>query len=148
MIEDHGHFDSRARTVRRNQNLLPNQCSCKIVYLESYMRNGLDRLGIGCIWIKSHPLNAKWTGLKSRHVNMQVGHVNLIGTRGLSGNTNVVITPAIPRNCSWGFVVLSQIFMHTGISFLTQKRHDCTSISPSLEVSILVTVSGLLAINP
>src|SRR5271169_2534887 len=130
MIEDHGHFDSRARTVRRNQNLLPNQCGCKIVYLESYMRNGLDRLGIGCIWIKSHPLYSTWTGLKSRHVDMQSGHVSLIGTRGLSGNTNVVITPAIPRNCRWGFVVLSQIFMQTGISFLTQKRHDCTSISP------------------
>ena len=48
----------------------PNQCVYKIVYLESYMRNGLDRLGIGRIWIESHPLYAKWTGLKSRDMNM------------------------------------------------------------------------------
>jgi len=70
MIEDHGHLHTRARTVRWNQNLLPNQCMCKIVYLESYMRNGLDRLGIGRIGIESHPLYAKWTGLKSRDMNM------------------------------------------------------------------------------
>jgi len=70
MIEDHGHLYTRARTVRWNQNLLPNQCMGKIVYLESYMRNGLDRLGIGRIWIESHPLYAKWTGLKSRDMNI------------------------------------------------------------------------------
>jgi hypothetical protein len=128
MIEDHGHFDSCARTVRRNQNLLPNQCSCEIVYLESYMWNGLDRLGIGCVWIESHPFNATWTASKSRHVNMQAGHVNLIGARGLSGDPNVVVTPAIPRNCGWRFVVLSQIFMHTGTSFLTQNG---TIVRPS-----------------
>jgi len=81
------------------------------------MRNGLDRLGVRRIWIKSHPLNATGTGSKSRHVNMQMGHVNLIRSRGLSGNSNVVITPAIPRNCSWGFVVLSQILIQTEISF-------------------------------
>ena len=37
--------------------------------------------------------------------------MNLIGARSLSRNSNVVITPAIPRNCSWGFVSLSQILM-------------------------------------
>jgi hypothetical protein len=34
------------------------------------MRNGLDRLGIRRIWVKSHPLNAKWTGLKTRNVTV------------------------------------------------------------------------------
>src|SRR5215469_7025581 len=111
MIEDHGYSDSCARTVRWNQNLLPSQCNCKIVYLESYMGNSLDCLGIRRIWVKSHPFNAKWTGLKTRNVNVEAGHVNLIRVRNLSGNSNVVITPAIPRNCSWGFVVLSQMLM-------------------------------------
>ena len=109
MIEDHGHCETFARRVRWNQNLLPNQCSCKIVYLESYMRNGLDRLGIRRVRVKSHPLNATWTGSKTRNVNVQVGHVNLIRARSLRGNSDVVITPAMPRNGSWGFVVLSQI---------------------------------------
>jgi len=107
MIEDHGDSESRTRTVRWNQNLLPNQCSCKIVHLESYMRNGLDRLGIRRIGIKPHPLNAEWTGSKSRYVNMEVRHVNLVRARDFSGNSNVVISPAILRNCSWGFVVPS-----------------------------------------
>ena len=102
MIEDHGNFDSRTRTVRWNQNLLPNHRICKIVYLEGYMRNGLDRLGIRCIGIKPHPLNTEWTGLKSRHVNVEVRHVNLVRTRDLSRNSNVVIAPAMPSNCSWG----------------------------------------------
>jgi len=128
MIEDHGHADSCARTVRWNQNLLPNQSSCEIIYLEGYMRNGLDRLGVRRIRIKSHPLNAAWTGSKSRHVNTKMGHVNLIGMRDLSGNSNVVITPAIPRNYNWGLVVLSQIFIQTASSFRTKQLHDSTPV--------------------
>jgi len=116
MIEDHGHLNSCARTVWWNQNLLPNQRSRKIVYFESYMRNGLDRLAIRRIGVKSHPLNAARTGFKSRNVNVQARHVNLIRARRLRGNSNVVITPAIPRDCSRGFVALSQMLMQTGTS--------------------------------
>jgi hypothetical protein len=71
------------------------------------MWDGLDRLGIGRIWIESHPLNPEGAGLKSRHVYMKVGHVNLIRTRGLRRNSNVMIAPAIPRDRVWRFVVLS-----------------------------------------
>ena len=117
MIEDHGHDDPRARTIRWNQNLPPNQCGSEVVNFESHMRNSLDRLGIRRTGIKSHPLNAERTGLKSRYVNVEAGHVNLVGTRDLSGNSNVVIVPAMPSNCGWRFVVLSQILMQTGISF-------------------------------
>ena len=116
MIEDHRNFHSSARTVWRNQNLAPNQRICKIVYLEGYMRNGLDRLGIRCIGIKPHPLNTEWAGLKSRHVNVEARHVKLVRTRHLSWNSNVVIAPAMPGNCSWGFVVVSQILMQIRIS--------------------------------
>ena len=116
MIEDHGHFESRARTVRWNQNLLPDQRSFQVVYLESYMRDGLDRLGIGCVRIKPHPLNATWTGSKTRNVNVEVGHMNLIRARSLRRNSDVVIAPALLRNGSWGFVVLSQILRQTAIS--------------------------------
>ena len=109
MIEDHGYPDPRAGAVRWNQNLLSNQCGGKIVDLESYMRNGLDRLGIGRIPVKSHPLNATWTGSKTSDVNVQVGYVNFIRTRSLSGNSKVVIAPAILRGCCRRFVVLSHI---------------------------------------
>ena len=124
VIEDHGHLDSSARTVRRNQDLLPSQCSRKIIYLESYMRNGLDHLWVRCAWIKSHPLHTIWTGSKTRNVNMQVGYVNLIGARSLSGNSNVVIAPAISADRRGGFVVLPQIFIQTGIPFRTKLLHD------------------------
>ncbi len=107
MIEDHRHFDSRARTVQWNQNLLPDQRIFKIVYLEGYMRNGLDRLGIRCISIKPHPLHTAWTRSKSCHVNVQMRHVNLVRTRDLRGNSNVVIAPAMPGNGRWRFVALS-----------------------------------------
>ena len=107
MIEDHSHVDTGAWAVRWNQNLLPNQCTCKIINFERYMWDGLDRLGIGRIWIESHPLNPEGAGLKSRHVYMKVGHVNLIRTRGLRRNSNVMIAPAIPRDRVWRFVVLS-----------------------------------------
>jgi hypothetical protein len=40
-------------------------------------------------------------------VYMKVGHVNLIGTRGLRRNSNVMIAPAMPRDRVWRFVVLS-----------------------------------------
>jgi hypothetical protein len=46
-------------------------------------------------------------------VYMKVGHVNLIGTRGLRRNSNVMIAPAMPRDRVWRFVVLSQIFMQS-----------------------------------
>src|SRR5215469_496535 len=129
MIEDHGYFESRDRAVRWNQNLLADQCGCKIVYLESHVRNSLDLLGIRCIWVKSHPLNAKWTSPKTRDVNVQVGDVNLIRTRSLSGNSNVVIPPPIPRNGSWGFIVPSQVFMQTVISFWLLSGAIVTPIS-------------------
>jgi len=117
MIEDHGDLEPRARTIRRNQNLPPNECGCKVVHFESDMRNGLDRLGIRRIGIESHPLDAEWTGSKSRYVNVEAGNVNLVRTRDLSGNSDVVIAPAVPRNRGWRFVVLPQMLMHTGISF-------------------------------
>jgi len=92
------------------------------------MRNGLHHLGIGRIRVKSRPLNAKWTGFKTRNVNVEPGHVNLIRARCLSGNSNVVITPAIPRNCRRGFVTLSQIPMHNRDLLLVLKRYDCTPL--------------------
>jgi hypothetical protein len=81
------------------------------------MRNGLHYFGIGRVWIKSHPLNAKWTRSKTRNVDVQVGHVNLIRTRGLGGYSNVVIAPAFLRDRSRGFAVLPQISRQTGASF-------------------------------
>jgi len=116
MIEDHGHSEPRARTIRWNQNLPPHQCGCKVVNFEGHMRNRLDRLGVRRTGIKSHPLDAERTGLKSRYVNVQAGHVNLVRTRDLRGNSNVVKSPAMPGYRSWRFVVLSQILIQTGIS--------------------------------
>jgi hypothetical protein len=80
------------------------------------MRKGLDRFGIRRIRVKSHPLNATWTSPKTRNVNVQVRHVNLIRAHSLRGNSNVVITPAMPRNCRWRFVVLSQILRRHRLS--------------------------------
>ena len=116
MIEDHGNFESRARTVRWNQNLLPNQSIGKIVHLEGYMRNGLDRLGIWRAGIKAHPFDAEWAGSKSRDVNVEARHVNLVRARDLSGNSNVVKAPAMLGNYSRGFVVFSQMVTQSGIS--------------------------------
>ena len=130
MVEDHGHSETGARAVGWNQNLLPKQCVRKIVNLEGYVRNGLDRLGVGGIGVESHPLNAKGTGSESRHVNMKVGYVNLIRTRSLGGDSNVVITPAILGDRGWRFVVLPQMFLHSGISFVAVERHDCMPILP------------------
>ncbi len=63
--------------------------------------------------------------------------MNLIGTRGLSGNTDVVVAPAIPRNYSWGFVVLSQIFMQTGPPFDSKaaRLHVRSVASPNHRAS-------------
>jgi len=117
MIEDHGYLEPRARTIRWNQNLPPNECGCKVIHFESDMRNGLDRLGIRRIGIKPHPLHAEGTGFKSRYVNVEAGHVNLVRTRDLRGDSHVVIAPALPGDGGWRFVRLSQILMQSGISF-------------------------------
>jgi Glu-tRNA(Gln) amidotransferase subunit E-like FAD-binding protein len=107
MIEDHCYFDADAGAVRWNQNLLPNQCACKIVYFERHVWYRLDRLGIRRICIESHPLNPKGASSKSRHMYTKVRQVNLIRTSGLRGNSNVMIAPAIRCNRGWRFVVLS-----------------------------------------
>ena len=114
MIKDHGYHYSCARTVRRDQNLLPDQRSLKIVHLEGYVRNCLDHLGVQRIRIEPHPLNAARASFKSRDVNAKVGHVNLILTRGLRRDANVVIPPAILGNCGWRLVVLSQVVVQWG----------------------------------
>ena len=116
MVEDHGNFEPRDRTIGWNQNFLPNQRGGKIVHLERDMSNRLYDFGIRRIWVKSHPLNATRTGSKSRYADEQVGYVNLVGTRGLSGNSNVVVAPAILRDCSRGLVILPQISGQTGTS--------------------------------
>jgi len=80
------------------------------------MRNSLHHLGIGRVWIKSHPLNAARTGFKSSYMNMKAGYMNLIRTWCLSGNPNVVIAPAVPRGRSRGFVALPRISRQTEAS--------------------------------
>src|SRR5579862_6003077 len=112
MIENHGNFDSRARTVRWNKNLLPNQCCCQVIYLKCHMRNSLHHLGIRRVWIKSHPLDAAWTSFKSGHMNMETRYMSLARTWRLSGNHDMVISPAVPCGRSRRFVALSRMPSH------------------------------------
>lgn len=98
MIENHGHANAFAGTVRRDQNFLPFECALEVVHFESHMRDGLDDFRLGRIRIEPHPLNAAWAGFITGNVNEQPGNVYLVGTRCLGGNADMVITPAVSSN--------------------------------------------------
>ena len=80
------------------------------------MRDGLDRLRVRGIGVKPNPLNTERAGSKSGHVNVEVWHVNLVRTRDLSGNSDVMIAPAMPGDRRWRLVVLSQMLIQNGTS--------------------------------
>ena len=98
MIENHGHHNPFAGAVRCNQDLPAFESRLQIIHLERNVGNSFDNLRIRRIRIESHPLNATRAGFKPCYMDLEPGNVNLIGTRRIGRDSNVVITPAAARD--------------------------------------------------
>ena len=100
VIENHGHCDPFAGAIRRYQNFSTFKGRLEIVQLERNVGNGFNNLRKRCIWIESHPRNAARTGFETSDVDPEPGNMNLIRTRRIGGDSNMVITPAMA--CDYG----------------------------------------------
>jgi hypothetical protein len=95
VLDDEGNAHAIGRTVRLDDDLLPNESFVEIVNLEGNVRDCSDQIGNLASFLKPHPFNTKTTRFKTADVDLESLKVLLSRMRSRRGYSEMMIPPSM-----------------------------------------------------
>src|SRR5581483_1598496 len=79
--------------VRRDDDLLPFQFCCQVIYLEGDVRHSPDKVGNARLGLEAHPFDSVCAGFISRYIR-RVAYDKFLSFATLAGRNSEVVIPA------------------------------------------------------